>query len=70
MHIACEKPTTQRTLHGELVATLANYETVRHSYQVRMRPLFSDQRQAADKLKALRTYWEECILEGQAFLAV
>jgi len=67
------RPSTYYLMHipGDLVATLANYE---NSYviliKVRCSVIEDTKGQLADRLKALRTCWEGCILEGRAFLAV
>jgi len=58
---------------GDLVATPANYEAVTSfllRFNICCSAIEDTKGQLADRLKALRTCWEGCILEGQAFLAV
>ena len=54
---------------GDLVATPANYETVT-LIKVRCSAIEDTKGQLTDRLKALRTCWKGCILEGRALLAV
>ena len=52
---------------GDLVATPANYETVTSlllRFNVCCSVIEDMKRELADRLKALRTCWEGCILEG------
>ena len=52
---------------GDLVATPANYETVTSlllRFNICCSAIEDTKRELADRLKALRTCWEWCILEG------
>ena len=54
---------------GDLVAIPANYETVYIILiKVHCSAIEDTKGQLADRLKALRTCWEGCFLEGRAFL--